>query len=62
MEESNSYCFFNSLQLQSSAATPNYWRSDMPALDFIKHHPVCHLSGCQDLPDRQIDGGEGGCI
>jgi hypothetical protein len=50
------------LQLQSSAVSLNCWRSDMAALDFIKHQPVCHLSRCKDLLDRQPDGGEGGSI
>jgi hypothetical protein len=34
----------------------------MPGLDFIKHYPVCNLSRCKDLLDRQPDRGEGGSI
>jgi len=31
----------------------------MPALGFIRQPPVCHLSRCKDMLDRQPGGGGG---
>jgi hypothetical protein len=47
------------LQLQSSSASLNSCRSDMPAAGFIKHRPICHLSGCKDMLGQHPDEGEG---